>query len=129
VKFDAVLKAHRQSPDHFSPGVSALFEEMVATQLTSESITEANRKEAGMFMYAKRNQLIKETGEDVAIDGDLLDPHNDFDAVVVSFGALGSLQIVPNDSDAAAGATTDVSASKAKTRGALLTVRARPGCP
>jgi len=43
-----------------------------------------------MLLYEKRNDIIKETGKDIAGDDDLMDAHDDFEEETISLGVLGT---------------------------------------
>ena len=81
---DTIARLEVQRPGLDERALLAL-KELSGRLPTAPPEQQANRKEAVMFMSCT--------------PGDLLDPHDDFDAVVVTFGALGSLQIVADDAD------------------------------
>lgn len=43
-----------------------------------------------MILYEKRNQIIKETGVDVAADDDLMDAHDDYEEETIQLGQIGA---------------------------------------
>lgn len=54
-----------------------------------KKLTHAEKKERAMMMYTKRNELIKQNGEDIAADHDLLDAGEDYQLQEISFGRIG----------------------------------------